>query len=825
MRKNPDYDLRLLERAAEEGDTNALNKLTNEADRRKDRELAWHCLQIAEKIKSRLYQEFRAARQSLSLESVLRQEDEIREIAGRAYKVYSDGRCNVCDREIHQLYEGMCQSCAKDQDDRRQSAEEYANRPNPDGKASGPEQLLETLRMLKEENILITYHGTTKALAEKILTEGFKRPNLFKILQEGYALTGLTRDYRRTLPPWALEHIVTDIQPRILQNYFQISSAPHGVASRWAGWGGEVLHELVAKIETIKAFMESPYPKTETGFDDWYDTLSKRSFYRQLGEPIVLKMYVRLTPKMAGRIIHEIEAILEDESDLEKAWRIWNFSYRDDRISDPSTIIKIEVARPPETEPKRATARPNPIDATFFHGSPYSSGNIMDFANFELAGGILFLSPCQNVAQEYTKVLLGSGRKPKQHHLEKPTVYTVKLGIEADEIFDTRKPEHHEMYKKLRRHIASLDPEDNLGNLARTPALQDCNLQIAGDFPSFGAAHMLKSHLMPLGFRGVWISEGSQGASLALFNPLDAKILATTSSGSRRNPAPVLWEPEKIARLKQTIREEFGSHPIAHSLWGDEPYGWIDNPQSDQDLVYNKILYDWEGGAFHPQVRVPATEWLIHYTRADFTRFNRARRFQDNLKENQFAGGHNSYMVQLDCQKPLSEIPYGFQFAWSTSHMIYERYYADTIWQKKMKLFRSDSAVQHAGDNGEVVFRACSEKDLMSFTYKGQGRGDNRSGVWVSDETGESLESPLKLVQWADARVGIQRRWPLPIPGFFTSVEEVRIWAERIRLCGWQGMLKRQLDSDLPQLETLPPEEAVKFFNQNYYGFSFLQGK
>jgi hypothetical protein len=295
----------------------------------------------------------------------------------------------------------------------------------------------------------------------------------------------------------------------------------------------------------------------------------------------------------------------------------------------------------------------------------------------------------------------------------------------------------------------------------------------------------------------------------------------------RRNPLDVqtFWEPESITKLKQIIVQEFGPNPVAHSLWADEPYGWIDNPRTDQDLLYNKLLYDWSGYAYRPQVRVPATEWLIHYTRADFTRFNRARRFQDNIKDNQFAGGHTSYMIPVDCQKPLSEIPYGFQFAWSTSHMLYDKYYPDTIWQQKLRLFRSDAAVQHMGDNGEVVFRACSEQDLMSFTFKGQINRDGHTGVWVSDETGESFESPLKLVQWADARVGIQRIWPLPMPGYFTTVEEVRLWAQRIKLCTWSAYLQRSLRIDLEKLESLSAAEAIAYFNQNYRSYSFLEGK
>jgi len=215
-------------------------------------------------------------------------------------------------------------------------------------------ELVELLQSLKTANVLITYHGTTKEQAERILQHGFQAPNLFQILMDAYQYAGLDRDARRQLPKWAREFIVSDISGRFFETYNAISFAPHGVASRWAGWGGEVFHELMRNIDVIKAFMQSEYPKTEEGFDTWSETINYGSFYRNFGTPVVLKVWIQLTPEKAARIATDIEQLFrtygaDPPPTIEDAWQIWNFSYRDDKVSDLSQIIKVELADSPFT--------------------------------------------------------------------------------------------------------------------------------------------------------------------------------------------------------------------------------------------------------------------------------------------------------------------------------------------------------------------------------------------------------------------------------------------------------------------------------------------
>lgn len=214
-----------------------------------------------------------------------------------------------------------------------------------------PSELHETLQLLKDSNILITYHGTTQEQANKILREGFKTPNLFEILLEAYRVTGLTREVRKSLPIWALEYITSaEIIPRLVrEHYTTISFAPHGVASRWAGWGGEVLHETVREINLVLGFMKSQFhPKTEAVFEEYLQTVNIRDFYINLGQPVVLKAWVKYPDKRSKRIQREIKNLLE-EFPLEEAWHYWNFTYRDDKIRDPSQVLKVEIADPPFT--------------------------------------------------------------------------------------------------------------------------------------------------------------------------------------------------------------------------------------------------------------------------------------------------------------------------------------------------------------------------------------------------------------------------------------------------------------------------------------------
>lgn len=224
----------------------------------------------------------------------------------------------------------------------------------------GISELLEILKLLKEKQVIIGYHGTTVEQAQKILSEGFKLANVRDIIKEAYEITGIGWKTRKKLPSWARRSIESEIKARIFEKYFRISFGPYGVASRWAGKGGEILHETVRNINVIKAFWKTDHPKTQQEFEAWISghridsPVSTRYFYQNLGEPIILKAYIQLSQKRAEHLIITLESMLkwaEEDKDFDP-WSAWNENYQDWTVDDPKKILHIEVADSPQPQPK-----------------------------------------------------------------------------------------------------------------------------------------------------------------------------------------------------------------------------------------------------------------------------------------------------------------------------------------------------------------------------------------------------------------------------------------------------------------------------------------
>lgn len=272
------------------------------------------------------------------------------------------------------------------------------------------------------------------------------------------------------------------------------------------------------------------------------------------------------------------------------------------------------------------------------------------------------------------------------------------------------------------------------------------------------------------------------------------------------------WDLNIVDEVK---REMLRSSPIAHSLWGDEPYRWIDIPQSDQDIIYNQLLYDARGYQVRSQTRIPSDEWLVHYSPSKFNRF----RGRDLSQIGNSIAGKTRITYEQDCDHlPLDKLDFLVQFAWSASHLIYNGMYAESIWNRNLVLFRSDSAVIHPGDSGEVIFRSCSERDITTFSYEGSvdKGGHPEEGGWISDDTGEvfDVSAFLDIVEWADNRFGLVRKWPLPIPGYFTSTDEIKIWGDRMIKAGWGGLLSQMLRRKLPEISEMTESDAIDYFNR-----------
>ena len=162
----------------------------------------------------------------------------------------------------------------------------------------------------------------------------------------------------------------------------------------------------------------------------------------------------------------------------------------------------------------------------FYHGSPYSG--LISTTEFE--GRYLFLTPSPGIARDYTIKLPASGKRPKKRRvINQKTIYTLKVNLSKDVIFDTRRPEHQRLYREIRSQLKlEIESEDwPSKDLMLTPDLPDSSLSTAGFYPDFGSGLNIIPSLQERGFRALWVSEGSQGASLGLFYPEDAVIIDT----------------------------------------------------------------------------------------------------------------------------------------------------------------------------------------------------------------------------------------------------------------------------------------------------------
>ena len=156
------------------------------------------------------------------------------------------------------------------------------------------------------------------------------------------------------------------------------------------------------------------------------------------------------------------------------------------------------------------------LPSRWYHGSPY--GGMQSASDFK--GPVMFLSDSEQVASQYKKQLIGTGNKPSDDVQDGPGVYAVALKFMADEVFDTRKPEHLALFHELCKEARLADPEDpaiRKSDLTSVHAAQGSSL--SGQFPSYGCVRTLLQILSKRGFKAVITAEGAQGASLAVLNP------------------------------------------------------------------------------------------------------------------------------------------------------------------------------------------------------------------------------------------------------------------------------------------------------------------
>jgi hypothetical protein len=125
----------------------------------------------------------------------------------------------------------------------------------------------------------------------------------------------------------------------------------------------------------------------------------------------------------------------------------------------------------------------------------------------------MFLTDSRQVAIEYTRPLMGSGTKPRDAN-ESKGLYSIRLLFNETQIFDLRIQEHKDLFLS---YVHKSEGEIRKSDVMSVHSAHGSNLR--GVFPSFGVVRELSQFLLEDGFQAMIVAEGSQGASLAVFNP------------------------------------------------------------------------------------------------------------------------------------------------------------------------------------------------------------------------------------------------------------------------------------------------------------------
>lgn len=298
-------------------------------------------------------------------------------------------------------------------------------------------------------------------------------------------IDGTIEEYGGTLPLWNAE-------PRRNPECFTCLSDPCRCDPKYRHWLDQIDELLFAAVGMRKLELPCDYMWADAFENGFSPTAAINMMVGPLNDPERLKEAIYI--EAAGLGCYQREHKLSNEE-------IGNIAL---------DILKEEVKRVNH----------------YYHGSPYSG--LTSTAEFE--GRYLFLTPSPGVAKDYTVQLPASGKRPKNREVfNQKTIYTLVVILPENAIFDTRKPEHHQLYSEIRNQIKlETDPEDwPSRDLIATPDLPDSPISTAGFYPDFGSGLNIIPKLQEYGFRALWVSEGSQGASLGLFYPEDAKIIDT----------------------------------------------------------------------------------------------------------------------------------------------------------------------------------------------------------------------------------------------------------------------------------------------------------
>ena len=152
---------------------------------------------------------------------------------------------------------------------------------------------------------------------------------------------------------------------------------------------------------------------------------------------------------------------------------------------------------------------------TLFHGSPYSNVDVSE-------APLLYYTANIEVARAYALGTVAfTGKPPKGVRTEHgPTVYTVKAA--GLHIFDFRRTDHRELYQHLQEDFNKRTEDENDSRLPRLAS--EGFISHRTGLPSYGRIGVLIPLIKKRHFDAIWIDEGSQGTSLAIFNPRKVQL-------------------------------------------------------------------------------------------------------------------------------------------------------------------------------------------------------------------------------------------------------------------------------------------------------------
>ena len=232
----------------------------------------------------------------------------------------------------------------------------------------------------------------------------------------------------------------------------------------------------------------------------------------------------------------------------------------------------------------------NSFPSVWYHGSPY--GGMSSIADYD--GNLMFLTDSRHVASEYTKPLVGSADKPPQSGNQK-TLYQIGLLFDEKQIFDLRVPRCRDLFLSYARQS---EGEIRKNDVMSVHAAHGSVLR--GVFPSYGVIRMLEHFLLRDNFVAAIAAEGTQGASLAVFNPQrNLKIIAVYTLSEALMSKKMRIRYGDLKRLIERRLREADDSDAAGAKQPPEPKPFTPEPQENQigdsiDSQIDRFLNEYE---------------------------------------------------------------------------------------------------------------------------------------------------------------------------------------------------------------------------------------